>query len=102
MAFDSLYALFATSSCVLSPAKGGRMGDKDIRLKLYLSDAERYADLWNGSVFRGKQVLKASDLQPEPTILGEADRKHAEEMMRDVVMKQSLTGQKFALWAVEN
>ena len=49
---------------------------------------------------------KASDLQPEPTILDEADRKHADEMLRDVVMKvqkwmkkagEFLAGDKYSL-----
>ena len=78
------------------------MGEKDIRLKVYLDDANRYADLWNGGVFQGKQVVKAADLEPDTSVLSEADDKTAEEMLRDVVMKQSLSGQKFAIWAVEN
>ena len=37
---------------MLSTAEGGNMGEKDIRLKGYLGDAARYADLWNGSIFQ--------------------------------------------------
>lgn len=87
---------------MLSPAEGGNMGEKDIRLKGYLGDATRYADLWNGSIFQGKQVVKAKDLEPISPVIDEADEKGTEEMLRDVVMKQSLAGQKYALWTVEN
>lgn len=78
------------------------MGVKDIRLKVYLSDERRYADIWNGSVFQGKEIVKAQDLKQVSPVLDTADVTGTEEMLRDVVMKQSLTGQKFALWTVEN
>lgn len=78
------------------------MGEKDIRLKVYLSDKDRYADLWNGSVFRGKEVVKAQELKEVSPVLDKAEKTEVEEMLRDVVMKQSLTGPKFALWTVEN
>lgn len=35
---------------------------QDLLLKRYLSDNERYADLLNGFAFRGRQIVKASDL----------------------------------------
>ena len=39
------------------------MGREDILLKEYLQDARRYADLWNGGLFRGKQMIKAEELE---------------------------------------
>lgn len=54
---------------LLSSAKGGKMGKKDIRLKVYLDDEDRYADLWNGSIFQGKQIIKAEDLEPVSPVL---------------------------------
>lgn len=87
---------------VLSSAEGDNVGEKDIRLKVYLGDANRYADIWNGSVFKGKQVIKAENLEPISPVLDVADKSGTEEMLRDVVMKQSLEGQKYALWTVEN
>lgn len=78
------------------------MGEKDIRLKVYFDDAKRYADLWNGSMFQGKQIVKAEDLKTISPMLDMADKTGTEEMLRDIVMKQSLEGQRFALWAVEN
>lgn len=78
------------------------MGKKDIRLKVYLGDAGRYADLWNGSVFQGKQIVKAEELQPISPVLDRADESGAEEVIRDLVMRQNLEGRRFALWTVEN
>jgi len=78
------------------------MGKKDIRLKVYLDDVDRYADLWNGSIFQGKQIIKAEDLEPVSPVLDAVDEAGTEEMLRDVVMKQSLEGKKYALWTVEN
>lgn len=78
------------------------MGEKDIRLKVYLSDVERYADIWNGSVFHGEEVVKAQDLEGISPVLDRAGCEDAEEMLCDVVMKQNLAGHRFALWTVEN
>ena len=39
------------------------MGEKDEKLKSLLSDKVFYADLWNGSVFHGKQFMKAEELE---------------------------------------
>ncbi|MBQ9926396.1 MAG: hypothetical protein IJO65_00335 [Lachnospiraceae bacterium] len=78
------------------------MGEKDIRLKVYFSDKERYADLWNGSLFQGREVVKPQELEEVSPVLDVAEETEAEEMLRDLVMKQSLTGQRFALWTVEN
>ena len=37
--------------------------DKDLLLKRYYADNDRYADLINGLTFEGKQILHGSDLQ---------------------------------------
>ena len=36
--------------------------EKDLRKKKYLYDTERFADLINGTVCHGKQLVKAMDL----------------------------------------
>ena len=50
------------------------MGKEDIRLKSYLSDARRYADLWNGGVFGGRQIVKAEDIIELLEELGEVSK----------------------------
>lgn len=44
------------------------MGKKDITLKDYFSDSRRYADLINGSVFQGAQMIQADELQGVDTV----------------------------------
>lgn len=50
------------------------MGKEDIKLKAYLEDARRYADLWNGSVFQNAgermyMVRKTDKLYPIVTLI---------------------------------
>lgn len=78
------------------------MGKKDIGLKVYLSDARRYADLWNGSVFQGKQVVIAEELQQVSPVLSATNSVGMWEKIQDLVMKQNRLGQRFVLWTVEN
>ena len=82
--------------------KGGTMGKEDIGLKSYLEDAGRYADLWNGGVFEGKEIVKAEQLQEINPLLHKADDEGILERNRDLVMKQSSDGKCFAIFAVEN
>ena len=49
------------------------MGEKDIRLKVYFSDKERYADLWNGSLFQGREVVKPQELEEVSPVLDMAE-----------------------------
>lgn len=39
------------------------MGQKDISLARYFEDENRYADLINGFIFGGKQVVTGNDIQ---------------------------------------
>ena len=39
------------------------MGKKDISVKLWLKDNRRFADLFNGVCFDGKQVIKPEELE---------------------------------------
>lgn len=82
--------------------KGGTMGKEDIGLKAYLSDARRYADLWNGGVFQGRQMIKAEELQEANPLLSKADKESVLERTRDLIMKQYYDGQRFAVFTVEN
>ena len=43
--------------------EGGTMGSQDIGLKSYLEDTRRYADLWNGGVFEGRQMIHPEELE---------------------------------------
>ena len=54
----------ANNSCEISKIKKVvRLGVKDQGLQEYLRDNERFADLVNGILFAGKQIIKASYLK---------------------------------------
>ena len=40
------------------------MGKNDIAVKRWLSDKNRFADLFNGTVFQGKEIVRAEELAP--------------------------------------
>ena len=78
------------------------MRSKDIGLKAYLRDTARYADLWNGGVFKGKQMVKADELREINSVHSKSDKEAELERTEDLVMMQNYDGQKFAILALEN
>jgi len=78
------------------------MRRKDIGLKEYLSDARRYADLWNGSVFQGKQILKAEELIEADSVVQKTEQKNETEKTVDLIRKQYRDGKQFAVFILEN
>ena len=78
------------------------MGKKDIGLKSYLQNTVRYADLWNGAVFQGKQMVKAEELQEITPVHSKSDHEAVLERTGDLVMKQNHEGQRFVILALEN
>lgn len=78
------------------------MGKKDITLKDYLSDAGRYADLWNGSIFQGEQIIKAGELSEVNTVRSKSDRRAVIERSNDIAMKQTADGKCLAVWLIAN
>lgn len=78
------------------------LGKKDLSLKAYLSDPVRYADVYNGSVFGGAQVLDALQLEEAATVVTKADGGAMLETTCDIAMRQKVGGGMFALWILEN
>ncbi len=78
------------------------MGKKDITLKDYFSDSRRYADLINGSVFQGAQMIQADELQGVDTVQAKSDALVVLERTNDIAMKQTKDGSIFAVWVVAN
>lgn len=78
------------------------MGKKDITLKDYFSDSRRYADLLNGSVFQGEQMIRADELQGVDTVQAKSDALAVLERTNDIAMKQTKNGNIFAVWVVAN
>ncbi len=82
--------------------EGGIVGKKDIGLKSYLQNRARYADLWNGGVFHGKQLVKPEELQEMTPVRSKSDKLTVLERTGDLVMKQNYGGQRFAVLSLEN
>ena len=47
----------------ISKKEGIWMAKDDVALKVWLSNKERFADLFNGTIFEGQQVIKANELE---------------------------------------
>ena len=70
------------------------MGKYDMCMKAYLQDKRRFADLFNGSCFQGRQVIRAEDLEEASENYVTAEEKQpgkplqkGTEIIRDVKMR---------------
>ena len=75
------------------------MGKYDRCMKAYLQDKRRFADLFNGSCFQGRQVIRAEDLEEASEGYVVAGTKT--EIFRDVKMRYR-SGMILQVLAVEN
>lgn len=81
------------------------MGKPDVSIKQWLKTKRRFADLFNGILFEGEQIIKAEELEEidsESDIII-ADKSHKTKALqrhRDIVMKWQ--GLKLIILAVEN
>ena len=87
------------------------MGKKDTQAKVYMSDPKHFADAFNFSVFKGKQVVKADSLslqEMDPTELGiviTEDAKDIVQKVRDILKKSILMNDgktAFLILGIEN
>ncbi len=77
--------------------------EEDLLLKEYLSDNERYADLFNGFFFSGEQVICAKSLHSYDTQTGYVrnGKRNRKVRYRDL-MRRSDFGLNFAVIGIEN
>lgn len=80
--------------------------EKDLFINQYLEDPEHFADIYNGTVFQGKQIinpdhLSSADGDLSILIPDKTGRKKAVRRYRDVVKKTHF-GVQFAILACEN
>lgn len=77
--------------------------EKDVQTKQYLSAPERFADLINGVVCSGKNIIKPTDLQDMDSYTGTVGigRKRSKIRYRDLVKKAAL-GINFMVIGIEN
>ncbi|MDE7353500.1 MAG: hypothetical protein K2O06_10675, partial [Acetatifactor sp.] len=78
------------------------MGKTDKEMKEYFSDNRRYADLWNGGLFQGRQLICPEDLQESSPVGTYRNKDEHLEQTCDVAMKQFRGTQVLALWILEN
>lgn len=80
------------------------MQDKDVLLREYLSDEERFADLVNGLVFQGDRVIRPEDLNVKDSQMNGIHRLRRygfTKRLRDVV-KRAAFGVSFMVIGLEN
>ena len=84
------------------------MGKYDRCMKAYLQDKRRFADLFNGSCFQGRQVIRAEDLEEASENYVTVEEKQpgkpmqkGTEIIRDVKMRYR-SGMILQVLAVEN
>ena len=81
--------------------------EKDLTKKHCLSDNSRYADLINGAVFGGKQLLQPTDLcdldsrTKAPKLAASRSARHYRQQYRDLIKKAAF-GVNFAIIGLEN
>ena len=89
----------------LQPRNRRKMGKKDIALARFLEDEERYADLINAFVFKGRQVVRAADITERDTratgVFKRIREKFTVQKYRDVLRRVAL-GTEFVLIGLEN
>ena len=78
------------------------MGQIDLILKGYLSDPRRFADVFNGRLFAGRQILRAEELEPVPPAAVKKSQERYMERISDYAMRQKDTGNLFYIWILEN
>ena len=77
----------------------------DTVLKNFWRDNQRFADVFNTVLFKGKQVLKAEDLKEADTDISSVIKfnNHAETVQRILdVVRKTADGTDFIIWSLEN
>lgn len=82
------------------------MGKNDVKINRWLSEKKRYADLFNGILFDGKQIIHAEELEPadrkaEILLEEKTGKETAAERYRDIVMQWN-QGMELAVLAVKS
>lgn len=76
------------------------MGKIDKIQKAYFKDKRRFADLWNGLVFQGKQIVNGHSLEECDSV--QLLSNENVERTADVIMKRTSEGQELAILIQEN
>ena len=78
------------------------MGKHDIAQMKFLRDTRHFADIWNGLVFNGKQVIHWDELtEINPVGLADSKGKHSKKTA-DMVMARTINGELLSVLIAEN
>ena len=78
------------------------MGQKDIAEKALESYNDVFADIVNGLVFKGENVVKEDELNDEATVSAFRKSKQIHQQERDVSKVWKKNNIRIALWGIEN
>ena len=88
--------------CKCHSRKEFDVSEKDRVSKWFFRDNERYADLLNGLIYDGNQIIKADDLEEVNVELNERIKTQiSEERRRDLLKQCKKNGVVYALYGAE-
>ncbi len=78
------------------------MGKQDITQMKFFRDTKRFADIWNGLAFNGRQVVKWDELKEISPIGLAVNRDIKTKKTADIVMARTENGERLAILISEN
>ena len=78
------------------------MGKQDITQMKFFRDSKRFADIWNGLAFNGRQVVKWDELEEISPVGLAVNKELKSKKTADIVMAKTGNGERLAILIAEN
>ena len=78
------------------------MGKQDVTQMKFFRDTKRFADIWNGLAFNGRQVVKWDELEEISPVGLAVNKELKTKKTADIVMAATGTGERLAILIAEN
>jgi len=78
------------------------MGKQDITQMKFFRDTKRFADIWNGLAFNGRQVVKWDELEEISPVGLAVNKELKSKKTADIVMARTGNGERLAILIAEN
>jgi len=85
-----------------SAQKRRHMGKQDITQMKFFRDTKRFADIWNGLAFNGRQVVKWDELEEISPVGLAVNKELKTKKTADIVMARTGNGERLAILIAEN
>ena len=85
-----------------SAQKRRHMGKQDITQMKFFRDTKRFADIWNGLAFNGRQVVKWDELEEISPVGLAVNKELKSKKTADIVMARTGNGERLAILIAEN